>query len=322
MVEEEEERDEAGVPLSTTSVSYMGLLAKGGVTFYQQGTHHLSLDDGSFILLESDSIPLALYEGKRVRIRGSVRPTVEAGGLIMDAQEVVVVDERGITKSEGQFCGGVAGIPCPSGYECIRESADRDAAGVCRREKMVEETKEAEEAEEAEGGGVTEPEPGSEEPEVTPEKPAEEAQLGAKPTLAPSTNSPALEAHIELMAGDDISPSRWTQEYESQHVGLRVSLHKNAYWRNFGARPDQNSFLHLEVGHREIVELGDGPVTLDLKGGTLASLGVAEGGVVERDDIIEAYRTFDANRYVVISGDARLKNYIEYMLGAVRKVGE
>ena len=41
----------------------------------------------------------------------------------------------------GQFCGGIAGIPCPEGFVCVDKPGDgcnpktggADCAGVCRR---------------------------------------------------------------------------------------------------------------------------------------------------------------------------------------------
>ena len=35
--------------------------------------------------------------------------------------------------SEGKFCGGIAGLPCPGGYRCKLDGNYPDAGGVCQK---------------------------------------------------------------------------------------------------------------------------------------------------------------------------------------------
>ncbi len=72
----------------TPNVLYRGVLQDAGVTIYMEGTHRLTLDDGRFILLESDAVMLDEYVGRRVEVLGAIRPTVEPGGQIMRVQLV------------------------------------------------------------------------------------------------------------------------------------------------------------------------------------------------------------------------------------------
>ena len=34
---------------------------------------------------------------------------------------------------EGKFCGGIANIPCPNGFECVLDGSYPDAGGTCRK---------------------------------------------------------------------------------------------------------------------------------------------------------------------------------------------
>ncbi len=38
---------------------------------------------------------------------------------------------------EGQFCGGIAGVMCPSGYSCKLEGSYPDAGGACKKDGQV-----------------------------------------------------------------------------------------------------------------------------------------------------------------------------------------
>src|SRR5690349_2406618 len=56
-----------------------------------------------------------------------------------------VVDEAGGAGAylRGTFCGGIAGFPCPDGFECVDDPRDgcdpehggADCGGICRRER-------------------------------------------------------------------------------------------------------------------------------------------------------------------------------------------
>lgn len=66
-------------------------------------------------------------------------------GTACSVSEDEEVTDIGISEDEvnasGQFCGGIAGIPCPSGYTCVDDPTDScdpnlggaDCGGICKR---------------------------------------------------------------------------------------------------------------------------------------------------------------------------------------------
>ena len=42
--------------------------------------------------------------------------------------------EEGVCDATGQFCGGIAGFPCPDGFSCVLEGTYPDAGGSCQRQ--------------------------------------------------------------------------------------------------------------------------------------------------------------------------------------------
>lgn len=74
------------------NVSYTGVIRELGVSIYMQGTHKLTLDNGQFLILESNVLDLNNYLERTVRVTGDVRPTVEEGGMIMRVATVSAVE--------------------------------------------------------------------------------------------------------------------------------------------------------------------------------------------------------------------------------------
>lgn len=85
----------------TRNVIYRGELDEAGATIFMQGTHRLTLNDGRFILLESDVVGLSDYVGQEVEVFGSVRPTTEAGGMIMRVESITSLEASSASSSEG-----------------------------------------------------------------------------------------------------------------------------------------------------------------------------------------------------------------------------
>lgn len=79
---------ESEEPEVLEDVTYEGTLELAGISVYMEGTHRLIMDDGEFLLLESDAVDLNGYVGETVSVTGDVRSTVEAGGLIMDVTDI------------------------------------------------------------------------------------------------------------------------------------------------------------------------------------------------------------------------------------------
>ena len=86
----------------TANVTYTGTVEPAGISIYQEGTHRLALANGRFILLESTLIDLNGYVGEDVTVFGSLRPTVEAGGMIMRVEGIELIEESSSSVSSLQ----------------------------------------------------------------------------------------------------------------------------------------------------------------------------------------------------------------------------
>ncbi len=125
----------------TRNVSYQGTVEKQGVSIFMEGTHRLRLADGRFILMESEVVDLGTYIGQKAEVFGAVRPTVEQGGLIMRVERVTSLEVSSSSSSVGDliFCGGIAGLACPDGMQCVDDPDDScdpenggaDCGGIC-----------------------------------------------------------------------------------------------------------------------------------------------------------------------------------------------
>ena len=80
--------EQASSVAETKNVIYRGRLLPLGASIYMEGTHRLELEDGRFILLESDGLLLDEYANLDVEVFGATRPTVEGGGIVMRVERV------------------------------------------------------------------------------------------------------------------------------------------------------------------------------------------------------------------------------------------
>lgn len=285
--------------LVTRNVTYTGLLEQGGITIYQQGTHRLTLSDGKMVLLEpseGSAIVLNLYEGKLVRVRGDVMPTVEAGGTLMQVKGIEWIRrEKDAEGKEAEvyrtLCG--VGALCPDGFFCRLE----ETGGICIEEESEETEKSGEAGEEV-----------GEEREMKEDKEEVQGVGEAEETEEPSDIS-AAEPQVTVMAEEDLAAERWTQQYCSAHIGFCIPVHKNWYYKSFGAT--SSVLWHVEVGMEPVENLGDGEIIVDLKMGDLSSLGVTDGAVSENSGKVVGYRVWSDNRHFEISADASLKDAVD-----------
>ncbi len=310
--------------LVTRNVTYTGILEEGGVTIYQQGTHMLMLSDGRMVLLEvgeGKSFALGLYEGKLVRVKGDVSPTVEAGGTIMKVVEIGWIKRE--TNEEGDeeevirvICGEGSG--CDDGFVCELG----EEVGVCvsdggeSEEEAEDEVPEDEENEEEEVVDDVldeeeldeeEDEDDSDEPEELDEEEATEEENEEEEEESTIDHTEA----IEMMESEDYASERWTQEYCSSHVGFCVPVHKNWYYNSFGATT--SVLWHLEMGAMPVENFGEGPLIVDLKSGDLSALGVSDGEVKEVGSKVIGYRSWTDGRHFEISGVSEIREPIEFI---------
>ena len=306
IIEEEE--------LVTYNVTYSGILEEGGVTIYQQGTHRLMLSDGKMILLkpaESGDAGLDLYVGKLVRVRGDVMPTVEAGGTIMKVKEIVWI--RRETNEDGKeeevlhvLCGGDNGIGCSSGYTC---DLTEDGLGMCiEDDESLKDEDEMDKSDETDEGN--EEASKNEDNDVDDQNQMEEQSSSTASSSESSSSAPDTSLDVEqsevitLMIDEDYADDRWTQEYCSTHVSFCIPVHKNWYFKSFGATA--SLLWHVEMGAATVENFGDGPLTVDLKSGDLVALGVNNGEVKTIGSRIIGYRAWSDGRHFEVSADTSL----------------
>ncbi|MBI3332421.1 hypothetical protein HYZ99_05730 [Candidatus Peregrinibacteria bacterium] len=87
-------------PQVTKNVTYRGVVEEAGISIYMEGSHRLALPDGRVLLLQSESLELDDYVGEDVLATGDIRPTVEAGGIIMEVKEIESMEESSSSSAQ------------------------------------------------------------------------------------------------------------------------------------------------------------------------------------------------------------------------------
>jgi len=146
------------------------------------------------------------------------------------------------------------------------------------------------------------------------EKPSE---LIEEPTtevpLEPREASVANEAIIEAMSAENFSPENWTQEYCSSHIGFCIPIHRNWWYKSFGTTT--STLWHVEVGNSPVLNLADGPISINLLYGDLSSLEDQETTTVQvHDDIIVGSRPWSGDRHFEIRASITLEAAVRYMI--------
>lgn len=307
----------------TKNVLYRGTVEKQGVSIFMEGTHRLRLEDGRFILMESETVDLNPYIGQKVEVFGAVRPTTENGGLIMRVERVTSLEASSSSSSvvsDTVFCGGIAAFPCPEGMQCIDDPDDScdpqnggaDCGGICVA---------------ASSSSVAQ----SSETSVAPSSvsqasmPASVSSISSISSIASissvaSTSSVAsdwqasadLTAKAAVMAKDKMDAGFWTQTYCSSHIGYCIPVHKNWWFFSFGATA--STFWHVEIGPSEINNLGEGPLTVDLVSGDAS----ADGSVTVSGDTVTGIRSWTGGRHFEIRGPANLEAAVRYITAGLK----
>ncbi len=296
----------------TSNVSYVGTVTELGVSAAMQGTHKLLLADGQFILLESTDANLNLdtYLGKQVEVRGSVSPTVEGNGGIMRVEEVTILEafsgsEAQTTSSSSKsatiFCGGIAGIACPSGMSCVDnpddscdpENGGADCGGICVHAMM----------------------PASSKTSSASSKASVEPTQSSSLSSAQDALSASLEAAIVLMAKQKNDDALWTQKYCTGHSAFCIAAHKNWYFKSFGATT--SNLWHVEFGMSPIEDLHTGPIVLNLVTGTSASMNAKDGEIRSEGSDVIGFKDWTGGTHFELIADARLKDAVQIMLRSI-----
>lgn len=306
----------------TRNVLYRGRLEDAGVSIFMQGTHKLTLDDGRFILLESEDVNLDRYVDMNVEVFGSVRPTVEAGGMIMRVESVKSLEESSMSSSVSSkaFCGGIAGFACPDGQVCVDDPSDScdpmnggaDCGGMCipasqSSQAVSDATSSRMAASSAVASSIA------------------ASSVAQASSVAPTTSSVAWEASDDLsakaaiMAKDKMGAEFWTQRYCSTQSGFCFPVHKNWWYQSFGATT--SALLHIEIAPSELNNLGDGPLTVRLVSGDIAAAGKSDGQVTSDDGMSVGYRAWTNGRHIEVRGPSNLDAAVRYITAQIAATG-
>jgi len=246
------------------------------------------LSDGRFILLESEAVDLNGYVNESVEVRGSLRPTVEAGGMIMRVDQARLSVEK---EDEEQ----------PPVEE---EDADDDDLEPQEEdeEETDDDTSEEGAPEQQDDNDETDDDTPTEEP--TPE-PSEE------PPQPQQLPSPELVPRIEQMASETFTSDQWTQQYCTAHIGFCIPVHRNWWFKSFGTT---TSYLwHIELSSEEVAFLNSGPIHVNLVSGTVGAKKATDGQVRAQADSIVGFRSWTDNRHFEISAPPALEEAVTYI---------
>lgn len=307
----------------TMNVTYTGTLEALTATPSADASHQLVMDSGRNILLQSTDINLQLgsYVGKRVDVRGSLN--VSGSAPVLRVTEVTVLDAAS-SSSAHQLCGGIAALPCPDGFTCTDDPSDTcnpaaggaDCSGVCTQ-SPAESTSSS-----TESSAPSSSSSASVKPSVSSSSSA--ASVAKVPASSVSSSSSAAvaiapsEPVVAQMAKQNYSTAGiWTQKYCTGHVGFCVPVHKNWYYKSFGATT--STLWHVEFGIGEIDALGQGGISLNLISGTAEAAGGIDGKTEEKAGIIVGYKNWDGGKHIQIAADARLTEAVTYMLGHLER---
>ena len=283
----------------TKNVTYEGTVQPAGISIYQQGSHRLVLPGGKFILLESDDHDLNGYVGEDVKITGALRPTVEAGGMIMRVEKIELMLEEEEEQPEEETEEVEEELPTAEDLEA-EEPAEEEPVEEPGEEQSADAEEEPQELPEEEA----EPE------EEVKEEPVEEEV--SEEAEAPTEPDTAFVERTEAMARQDFEASNWTQQYCTSHIGFCAPVHRNWWFKSFGAT--NSTLWHVELSSEPVESLGQGPIAIDLLAG---SIGEQSGTVDTADGKATGYVEWTFGRHFRISGDESLKGAIEYITGNI-----
>lgn len=220
-------------------------------------------------------------------------PTVEAGGTLMKVKKIVWIKREEKEEVLLELCGGEESAGC-SEEDDVCVLTEGEEMGVCEEGDDDEEDEEEEDEDEEESDEEDDDEEEDKEPPLT---------LSQQETIA-------------LMEEEDYAPSRWTQEYCSAHVGFCVPVHKNWYFKSFGATA--SLLWHIEMGASLVDGFGDGPLAVDLKTGDLEALGISNAEVKEIGSKVIGYLSWSDNRHFEISAPLSLREPVEFVTNGLR----
>ncbi len=252
-------------------VSYTGTIHELGVSIYMQGTHKLTLENGQFLILESNSLDLNNYLERSVRVTGDVRPTVEEGGMIMRVETVSTMEQS----SDGS-------VSSDMGESSVSSTASSSvASGIASKSSF------------------------SSIPST--------ASISSIPRIssAAQSSADAVSAKVQTMAKANLAVANWTQKFCSRQTAFCIPVHKNWWFKSFGAT---STYLeHMEVGPQELENLGDGPLSINVVSGSINGTGKSDGQVVTEGGDTVGYRAWSNDRHIEVRAPSILAEAVRYI---------
>ena len=325
--------------LITRNVNYTGVVEEMGIGIVMQGTHLLRLLDSRTIFLSSTDANLDLqkYIGKNVELRGSVQPTVEGNAILMRVEQVTVLDlsssssSSTTTSNSGTIlplsCSSKLSPLCPSGMACVDALSDAcdpessvDCPGMCSKVTLPQLS-----SSESSSGVLTPPYSSSSSSSLSKSGSStsshsivsSSSSANTQQSSSPSSSSANRDVAVALLAKQDYSSSLWTQKYCTSHIGFCVPVHKNWFFKSFGATT--TNLWHIEFDATAIDILGDGLITLNLVAGTSAAMNASDGEIRAVGDDVIAFRDWKGNQHFEIIAPAALRAAAEYMLSHLER---
>lgn len=258
----------------TKNVIYRGTVQEVGASIFMQGTHQLQLEDGRSILLESDDIDLDDYLTQNVEVFGAVRPTVEAGGLIMRVQSITSLDAPSSSSSSSESSNSPDASASSSSVSSAAASSVASSVSSSVTVSSVS---------------------------------SSSAAISSAPAATSSVaweGSAELSAKADAMAKANMDIGNWTQQYCSSHIGYCIPVHKSWWFKSFGTT--SSAFWHVEIGPSEMNNIGEGPITVKLVSGNTNQ----DGQVRAEGEVATGIRSWTGNRHFEIRGPASLEKAI------------
>ncbi|MDD5055591.1 MAG: hypothetical protein PHZ00_04985 [Candidatus Peribacteraceae bacterium] len=316
--------------LATSNVSYSGTVEETALVGSpsSQSAYKLTLSDGSYVLLESTdaNLVLASYLGKRVEILGTVRPSGEAGILLLRVEEVTMLDtpvSLSSSSPQPQFCGGIAAFPCPTGFDCVDDPTDScdpasggaDCGGICiaATGSTAATDSSSTAATTSSSAAPTPPPPPSTSSSSSLRSSSSSVSAAVDSSAsASSVDTSALDQQIVTMTKQNYDASQWTQQYCTSHLAFCIPAHKNWYYKSFGATT--SNVWHVEFGIAAIDELNQGAIILNLVPGSSASMNAESGQIKTQGSDVIGFLDWNDDQHFELIADARLRDVIAYML--------
>lgn len=257
-----------------TDVSLQGTLMfqPGSATNYE-----LRTPGGSVFALATGTTSYAEYEGKEVQIAGTLEESLDGSVRLLTVKEITeVVGEKSSSSEESSSSVASVSSAAVSSF-----SASSKASAASSKASVAS---------------------------VVSSAPA-----AASSASAPSTGDGSSVHSEEWLArakkmSRSRGPEAWTQQYCSSHIGFCFPVRSDFWYRSFGAAA--GSLWHVEISSEDILNLGDGPLVVDLVTGRLEG-DLSDGLIREADGTVFGYRNWTNNRYMRVSAPSELYASVE-----------